>query len=157
MARQTRYSAERVAEVLAIAEAYDNNPYQVERATGVPRETVRDWLNGRNTDIKGGGLHLLKNEELADRIQIAAQNALYDQDVKRESASYADHWRAVGIAVDKMQLLRGKPTAINARLTTEDKKRILIEAGILTEGATIDAEIVPIDDTHAHAREGSEN
>ena len=83
--------------------------HQIARETGVNRATISKLLK---TDAAQTKLSLLKSN-LADKIEEIARKMLFSiSDSEIPTISPAQRMTCVGIAVDKMQLLRNKPTEI---------------------------------------------
>jgi hypothetical protein len=121
------YSDEEKASALAGLAANGGNVLLTARQAGVPRTTLRKWADGvihpsvaqmgheKREDLAG------RLEDLAHRIVDAIPGRLSDADLKQLGV-------CLGIAVDKMRLLREQPTSIEGQaasveLVTTDPAR----------------------------------
>lgn len=139
MARQTRYSAERVAEVLAIADTHSTLA-ETARETGIHYNTLKYW---REQALIDSEIRNVKKDELADVYQQAVQRWLGLSTLKEKTADFRDLVRAAAIATDKMLLLRGEATSITGKVDTEGKREKLLELLAGTKSPTIDVEPEP--------------
>jgi hypothetical protein len=75
----------------------------------IPRRTIERWAKGERT---GAPQHIIqvKRAELRDMLREEATEILVEMAGKREEAGYRDLAIALGIIVDKLQLLSGGPT-----------------------------------------------
>ena len=108
-----RYSDEERATALAALVANGGNVARTARQLAIPAETLRKWSKGeRHPESTQMGEQ--KKGPLADAIEAVANQLLGDlsDEAKRSQASLKDIATAFGIAVDKMQLLRGRATSI---------------------------------------------
>lgn len=106
-----RYSDNDRATALAALDACAGNASEAARVTGVPRKTLEEWDAGRVAD----GVAELRQEkkaELSELFEDIARDILQAAPKKIDDASLKDAMVAAGVAVDKMQLLKGKPTEI---------------------------------------------
>lgn len=130
-AMKRTYSDSDKATYLAALDANGGNISLTAKQTGVPRNTLSDWAKGRNLNAEVTDLRHLKKGELADRIGEVA-HALLESIYTRATGDFSplvplrDYATSFGIIVDKMQLLKGEPTAINkmVTLTPEQQQRI---------------------------------
>ena len=93
---------------------------------GVPYSTAQDWSQGYGLSPAVPFLRQAKREDLSELFEREARAALGSADGKRDSAAYRDLMVGAGIATDKMQLLRGAPTAIHARADDPETRRALL-------------------------------
>lgn len=112
------YSAERKAEVLALVTAHNGNVAQVSRLTEIPDQTIRGWLEqaDRYREVRSE-----KQSDLAQKLENNAHrlaNSIADHDLS--IVPLASKATALGIMVDKMQLLRGEPTSITANVDRQE-------------------------------------
>jgi hypothetical protein len=84
-------------------------------ALGLPRSTLMAWAKSRGTHAGVTKLCHLKKESLADKFEEVAHALLNAAlvKVKTEDAPLRDLVIAVAVCVDKMLLLRGRPTQID--------------------------------------------
>lgn len=123
-----QYSDEERGATLTALDANGGNVSKTARETGVPRKTVEEWRDGRHVpevaNIRQG-----KRRALADELEELAYLCLDLLPDKLNDASAAATATALGIAVDKMQVLRGKPSSVTlneyADLSAEDIDREL--------------------------------
>jgi transposase-like protein len=112
--RKRFYSDNEKATILAAFAASGNNYSQTSKVFKVSINTIRDWVNkkcGVNEDIQTSVEQ--KKSEIADRLEDFVRLALDDVIGKiRDGRGGAPGslMLAVGIALDKMQLLRGEAT-----------------------------------------------
>jgi transposase-like protein len=125
MPAKRRYSDEERAEALAALDANGGNLSRTARQTGVPRITLRQWAQGR---VAPGVsvLRQVKKADLAQRMEDLAHALLDDlaRPNRLASASVQQAATALGIAVDKMRLLRNEPTSITGQGTGADEKAL---------------------------------
>lgn len=118
------YSPEERANALAL---YDNlgNLEQVSNTLGIAKSTLHGWLHDpANISI----LRTVKGQELAQKFENAA-NLFLDLAVKKSKKAEFNHlMTGAGIAIDKMQLLRGLPTDISANIEKVELTVILQNA-----------------------------
>jgi hypothetical protein len=115
------YSDEEKASALAALAANGGNAKLTAQQTGVPRTTLQKWAGGAvHPTVTQMGQQ--KREDLADRLEGLAHRLLDaiparlpDADLKQLSVS-------LGIAVDKMRLLRGQPTSIEGHDLTDEQR-----------------------------------
>lgn len=140
----TDYSAERKAEVLLLIKA-TGNVMQVSRDTGIPRQTLYNWLE---QEERYSQMLAQKQGPLADKLEnIAHLSADLLTDGRLESASIRELLGAIHIAVPAMQLLRGEPTSITANIDRQELSVTLYSALCeLDEGA----QGQPLDITPGH-------
>lgn len=108
-----RYSDEDRANALAALAANGGNISRTSKEIGIPAATLRAWNTGERHP-EATQMCEEKKEPLADAFENIARQLIGG--VTKEKIAAADAQKlmtSAGIAVDKMQLLRGKPTAIN--------------------------------------------
>lgn len=106
---------------------YDNtgNLELASETLGIPKSTLHGWLQDPSypSDVR-----IKKAQSLADKFENAAHTFI-DLAVKKAKKAPVNHLAtAAGIAVDKMQLLRGQPTNITANVERTELTVILAEA-----------------------------
>ena len=118
-ALRRRYSDREKAEALAIFDACGSLS-ETARATGIPDATLSDWIRGKrgvsSTDIPK--LRNEKGQNLSEHFEEIALQACRVAGAKLNGKQaheipFNHLLTGAGIAVDKMQLLRGQPTSIN--------------------------------------------
>jgi len=119
-----QYSDEQKAEALLVLESTGGNVGEAVRKSGIPRTTLRHWVNGRGVHPVAAEMGLQKRAPLADRLEELAHQLI---DLMPEAAAQApaNHLAvSLGIAIDKMRLLRDQPTSIdehNVCFTDEER------------------------------------
>lgn len=113
------YSEDDKAVALAALEANRGSIKRTSKYTKVAQATLRKWRDAASGATNGEGVAVseekrdLKKADLSDLLETLARNivgSITDDDLS--DAPLKDRMTAAGIAVDKMQLLRSKPTAI---------------------------------------------
>jgi transposase-like protein len=127
------YSDQRRAEALAALDANGGNLSKTSRDTGIPRQTLQEWRDGRVPE----GVPELRQEKkaaLADRLEELAHTIVDALPGKVADAGLQQAATSLAIAIDKMQLLRGEATAIHGnRDLTEDERADRL-AALLEQG-----------------------
>jgi hypothetical protein len=128
------YSDHQRAEALAVLDANGGALRQTSRDTGIPTSTLKLWRDeGVHPDC--AELCTEKKQSLADRLEALAHTLIDALPGKVTDASLQQAATSLGIAVDKMRLLRGEPTSIQEsrqELTEDDASdlaAILQQAG----------------------------
>ena len=142
------YSDQEKARALAL---YDlcGSLTESSRKSGIPDSTLSQWINGRNGH-KSPDLPRLRNEagqSLANDFEEIAREAaaVAVSRLKSGAASripFGQLMTGAGIAVDRMQLLRGQPTEIVERVEVNKVMVLVRDALGLTETPVIDVEKV---------------
>jgi hypothetical protein len=110
MSRRQRYSDADKGLALAALDANGGNLKRTGRDLGIPRKTLERWARGPTAE-RLANLRHQKKGELADRLeQIAHQLLDAITPHKIANATLSEVMPALGIAIDKMVLLRGRPT-----------------------------------------------
>ncbi len=105
------YSESHIAEVLAALEANEGNIKLTAKQFGHSWQTVKRW---HCADVPGGDTDSIneksshKKRELADKLENIAHGVLDSiLDREYESIGFKEGMTGIGIAIDKMRLLRG--------------------------------------------------
>jgi transposase-like protein len=107
-----RYSDAERAEALAALDANGGNVSKTARDLGLPRKTLAEWADGHiHSDV--AELRQEKKIDLAARLEQIARQLAEAMPEKMAAASLQQVATSMGIAIDKMQLLRGQPTNIS--------------------------------------------
>lgn len=116
-AKQT-YSPDKRAEVMAHLEANGGNVSSTSRDTGVPRKTIERWRDGK--DELDEDLVEQKKEDLAETLEKLAFSfcTALSKRLRSGKADTKEMCVGLGIAVDKLLLLRGSPTSITRNDST---------------------------------------
>jgi hypothetical protein len=111
--------------------AYDSigtrDGYAIGRAAAIvhlPRTTVAEWIrNERHVNGDVTEIRQMKKTDLADECENMARGIISSMPAKIEDASLQQSATAAGILIDKAQLLRQRPTSIQAGvyLTVEER------------------------------------
>ena len=128
------YSDREKAEALAIYDACGNLS-ETSRNTGIPDATLSDWISGKR-GVSSPDLPKLRNEKgqnLSDSFERIAVEACHVAQArltgKQANEIPFNHlMTGAGIAVDKMQLLRGQPTTITESVDRNELTVILQRA-----------------------------
>lgn len=127
MAKRRAYDDDfRATAVLMLeAQGYPDTPGAVaivSKHLNVPERTLRRWASGEQNPPPDQ-LVRVKRGELSERLD-SLLDVLIDEMVKATEGAPLNHLAtAFGIAVDKKQLLSGKPTAINEDTVTVNDAR----------------------------------
>lgn len=132
------YTPEEKAAAVAMVEAEGGNATRAAKKLGIPYGTLKDWMNGKNMGHGAARLIPMARRELADVLEDKAHQLTEGLDEQKiAKAGLQATAVSLGIVVDKMQLLRGKPTNITDM--SDDEKRIrlleLVEKGRMRLGA----------------------
>lgn len=129
--RQTRtYTDEQIAATLAALAANGGNVSKTAQTTGIPRKTICEWRDGTWRKDVTPALVEKKKKDLGDAIERLALKlcAVVSRRIKRNCDDSAkDLLIGLGVAVDKLLLIRGEPTSIsrsNTASTTVDLSRL---------------------------------
>lgn len=122
------YSDEDVAVALAFLKAagYPDTKGAMDKAsrhTGVPRNTLRRWVRGEMHPV-GSEVVARKTVDLASAIKNELAEIFPAMADARADASYKDLATAAAIFTDKLQLLEGKPTAINEDRVSDAREQL---------------------------------
>lgn len=102
------------AEKSAALVAYDlsgGNMSGTAKRIGIPRKTLESWVTGRaGTNDAVAAMRQEKRRSIADLLEDEVYAILNLLPEKRTEAHYRDLLVSLGIATDKMQLLRGEDT-----------------------------------------------
>lgn len=120
------YSPERKAEVIALVDANNGNVKQTALDTGIAHQTIRYWLTQAD---RYSQFQNAKRGDLGDKMEFLAHN-LADSIAEHDLSivSLAHKATAMGIVIDKMQLLRGLPTAISGSAQTDEERNTAKQA-----------------------------
>lgn len=139
------YSDREKAETLAILDTNAGNLSLTSEHTGVPIKTLSDWRDNRGVNGDVADFRNEKREELSVRFEQLAHDILNILPSKLRDAKVSELATAAAIAVDKAQLLKGKPTTITE--TIEQKRRVaedLIKRFVERDGLTRDVAVAAI-------------
>lgn len=123
-----QYSDNDKASALAALDANEGNVNLTSKQIGVPRKTLGEWAQNRHVSHDMAELRHDKKEGLATIIEMAVREMIGASATKLNGANFQQLWTGVGIGVDKIQLLKGEPTAITGTaLSEEDRAAKLTE------------------------------
>jgi hypothetical protein len=133
VARATEYSDDQAAHALAMLEANGGNAKKTAALLGIPRTTLRQWAGRAKSStarpkVVRAELVQDRSAEIATNLENLAAKSIGFADAKMETASYKDLLIGAGIAIEKVQLLRGKATSRSESLRIE-----LVAGGSLQE------------------------
>lgn len=120
MAKKRRYSDDERAAAVAAVAANGGNVERTAELLGIPESTLRQWVKG-DRHPEAAVMSDGKKGELADRLEAIAWKLADAIPGKIPATGLQQLATTLGIVVDKMQLLRNRPTTINrAERATDD-------------------------------------
>lgn len=133
------YSDEEKARLLAVVDVSPSIS-QAARDTGVPESTLNDWANGKKLSDRVRELREQSKNNLARAFEDIAWRCLGSMtEDKLDKARLSELSSTAGTAVDKRQLLEGKPTGINEnRNANTDESFKSFFALLQTQGLSLD-------------------
>lgn len=138
------YTLEEKAHALAALKASNGNISRAAKIVNVPRKTLSQWANGTSGVRDLPPLLVTEAErDLGDKLDIVAHKLVDAMPEKIAKATLSQVSVALGIAIDKTNLLRGKPTSITERRSDKDRYESAIAQMIQecsTKGVTINRE-----------------
>lgn len=105
-----RWSEDDKARALAALDANGGNVKGTSRQLGIPQSTLRGWRNGIGTNATVTKKRDENARELKEEMRDLVYLLLEKLPDKLDKASAKEMMVGLGIAVDKLQLLEGKPT-----------------------------------------------
>lgn len=130
-----QYSDNDKALALATLDANQGNVQATAKILRIPESTLTDWSNNRGVNPEVTEIRDIKKRELADKLEEVA-HALTGNILTRAESELSilvpmkDIATSLGIVVDKMQILKGQPTAINKDVsehTNEERAARILE------------------------------
>lgn len=117
------YPEELKAAVISAIQANGGNVLATARLFNVPRDTVNYWWNNSERFAE---IQQTSALSLADKLESIAHSNV-DSLATHDLAivPYSDKARALGVIIDKMQLLRGEPTSITTNIERQEITHIL--------------------------------
>jgi hypothetical protein len=106
------YSTEDKAAALTLLDFHRGNVKRAARAACVPRKTLEQWRDGKGVSAEVVSLHYLKGSQIADRLENLVHLMLDAMPHKLDGMSGLELVKAAGVCIEKMQLLRGKPSIL---------------------------------------------
>ena len=116
------YSDEEKASALAALAANGGDVLLTSKQVGVPRKTLEDWSKGRGVCSAVADIRQEKKQDLADRLEDLAHRLVDAIPGKVAQADLKQLGVCLGIAVDKMRLLREQPTSIEGHDLSDDER-----------------------------------
>ena len=113
-----RYSPETRSKALELSDS-GLTPAQIAKETGANKATVYYWLEARSTEKT-----LDNSLDLASRFEKAASLFIELAVKKARKANFSHLMTGAGIAIDKMQLLRGQPTSISQSVISDEERQV---------------------------------
>ncbi|HYD00890.1 MAG TPA: hypothetical protein VEB22_06650 [Phycisphaerales bacterium] len=136
-AGKRQYSDSDKATALAALDANGGNVRRTARETGIPEKTIADWRDGRGVVPEVAEIREEKKEALGDVFErvsrLYLERALSEDAVSETKGK--DAVIAAATAADKMQLLRGRPTAIIAQSAKDALAAVMRDYGLSQEQA----------------------
>lgn len=126
------YSRQQIEEALAAVAANDGNVHHTARQLGIPPQTLDHWVKRERvlSDVQK-----LKRDELSSKLETIAHrlsNSILEHDL--DIVPLAAKATAMGITIEKMQLLRGQPTSITEQTSNGELLGLMreaLEAGVI--------------------------
>lgn len=125
------YSDVDKATILAALDANGGNVNKTAKELHIPRATIQEWMNGRVSDDVPN-IRQEKKLELSELIDNEIYAIFEAMQTKRNTAAYSNLATAIGILVDKKQLLAGKATE-RKEVTGKDGGAIETRVTMLSE------------------------
>jgi hypothetical protein len=116
-----QYSDTQKAEALAALDANGGKVKPTAAALSIPEKTLEEWSKNRGINPEVANIRAGKREDLADRLEELAHSLLDGAAGKILDANLSNVSVSLGIAIDKMRLLREQPTSITAALTDDER------------------------------------
>ncbi|HEX8097836.1 MAG TPA: hypothetical protein VF507_07355 [Pyrinomonadaceae bacterium] len=123
MAKKRNYSDNDKAEALAALDANGGDLKHTSKLLRIPLSTLTDWSKNRGINQQVTDFREDKKKDLAGKLEELAHKCVDLLPEKLPFASVRDLAGALIVAVDKMRLLKGEPTAINQTVTLTDDQR----------------------------------
>lgn len=128
MGRKRQYSDNDKAVALATLDANGGDVPKTAKMLKVPPSTLADWSKNRGVNKEVTEIRDIKKGGLADNLEKVAYKLTENLSIRAESelsvlVPMKDMATSLGIVIDKMQLLKGEPTAINKNLTDEERAK----------------------------------
>ncbi len=120
---RNKYSDNDKALSLTALDANAGNVLKTAKQMNIPRVTLLDWSKGRKINAEVSELRHIKKGELSDRLEELAQLLLDGIPAKVGTANLQQMTTSLAIAIDKMLLLKGKPTSIPQYPELSDEER----------------------------------
>ena len=125
-----QYSDNDKASALAALDANGGNVSGTARQLKIPRTTLLEWEATRGISADVPNIRQEKKESLAEKFEQLAEKLVDDLIARVGEGKFVEEATAAAIATDKMQLLRGSPTAISkdvSERTNEERAARILE------------------------------
>lgn len=125
-----QYSDNDKALALATLDANGGDVRKTAKTLKMPESTLSDWSKNRGVNKEVTEIREVKKKELSERLEDVAYKLTDNLMIRADSelsilVPMKDIATSLGIVVDKMQLLKGEPTAITKELlSTEERESI---------------------------------
>lgn len=130
-----QYTEDDKANALATLELNGGNLLKTASALKIPYMTLKDWSSGLGVTVAVTENREVKKQSIADSLEELCYKILGTVPDKLAEASFKDAMTGLGIAVDKMQVLRGEPNTINShRTSSTHTERVEAVFALLTGG-----------------------
>lgn len=122
-----QYSDNDKALALATLDSNEGDTRKTAKVLKIPESTLRDWAENRGICPEVTEIREVKKQELAEKLEEVA-HALTDNILLRAQSDFSvlvplkDFAVTLGIAIDKMQILKGEPTSINRDVTSHSNE-----------------------------------
>lgn len=117
-----KYSDGDKAMALATLDANEGDVRKTAKLLNIPGSTLTDWSKNRGTNWEIAEIRAVKKQELSEKLEQVA-HALVDNILIRAQSDLSvmvplkDFAVTLGIAIDKMQILKGEPNQISRDVT----------------------------------------
>ena len=125
-----QYSDNDKASALAALDANGGNVSATARQLKIPRTTLLEWEASRGISVDVPNIRQEKKASLAEKFEALAEKLVDDLIARVGEGKFVEEATAAAIATDKMQLLRGSPTAISkdvSERTNEERAARILE------------------------------
>ena len=125
-----QYSDSDKAGALAALDANEGNVNRTAKQIGLPRKTLAMWASNRHLSADVADIRQEKKISLAEKFEELAEKLVDDLIARVGEGKFVEEATAAAIATDKMQLLRGSPTAISkdvSERTNEERAARILE------------------------------
>lgn len=136
MSLHAQYTEDDKAVALAYYAACGKNQRKTSRDCKIPLATLQRWIGGGAVNEAVTRKAVIKKGELSDRLDALAHLVMDGIAEKLPEASFAQSMTGLGIAVDKMRLLREQPTEIVDDASLSDTERAARITAILDRART---------------------
>lgn len=113
-----QYSDEYKANALTLLSAYEGNVYRTAKELEIPYYTLYFWSKGSNINEAALQMYEVRKSELADKLEAWASQLIDIMPERLQTANLVAMSTSLGIAIDKMRLLRNESTSNTSTTTT---------------------------------------